>query len=74
MAGGQPAGWHGCGIVLSIYEGLMPEFQHHQIPEILCMIGFPTAMGIEQLGNYLRPKVTPLHGTRGEKNVGSHFS
>ena len=52
----------------------MPEFQHQQIPEILCMIGFPTAMGVEQFGNYLRPKITPLYGTRGEENVVSHLS
>ena len=47
MASSRLSGGHGCGIVLAINEGLMPEFQYQQIPEILCVICLPTAVGIE---------------------------
>src|SRR5215510_13506934 len=53
----------------TINEGPMQEFQYQQIPEVLCIISFPTAMSIKQLGNYLWSKIAPLRGTRSEEDV-----
>src|SRR5262245_28049823 len=55
-------------------EGSMPEFQHQQVPEVLRMIGFSTAMSVKQLRNRLRLKITPLHSTRAEEDVVRHLT
>src|SRR5262245_499112 len=68
----ERSGGYGCAVAITINESPLPEFQHQQVPQELCMVGFATAMCIKQAGNNLRSKTAPLYGAWGQEDVIRH--